>query len=195
MGTFKPRRLIGKWRDGWALDLHTLRSEFVGYDEYGRPRFETTRSEIGELLYDLKFRQNKEAAGAIADAAHEFLRRWKPDVDLLVPVPSSTPRPWQPVEVLVDEIGKRTGHKIQNCVTRTREAPQLKNVFDLDERLGILQDLHRIAAGSIDGRSVLLVDDLYRSGATLNSITEALYSEGGAKSVHVLAMTKTRSNR
>jgi predicted amidophosphoribosyltransferase len=41
-------------------------------------------------------------------------------------------------------------------------------------------------------RSFLLVDDLYRSGATAAAVTEALL-KGGAKTVRFLAMTKTRT--
>ena len=38
----------------------------------------------------------------------------------------------------------------------------------------------------------MLVDDLYRSGATASIVTKALLSSGAA-SVHMLAMTKTRA--
>ena len=44
----------------------------------------------------------------------------------------------------------------------------------------------------ISGKNVLLLDDLYRSGATLTVATEVLL-EAGAKSVVVLTLTKTRS--
>jgi hypothetical protein len=50
---FTPRRINGAWREGFALDLHTLSSEYVGDDEFGHPRFDTIRTEIGELLYQL----------------------------------------------------------------------------------------------------------------------------------------------
>jgi hypothetical protein len=53
MANFQRRLIIGKWREGFALDLQTLSSIFIGHDEFGHPRFETTRPEIGELLYKL----------------------------------------------------------------------------------------------------------------------------------------------
>jgi predicted amidophosphoribosyltransferase len=46
-----------------------------------------------------------------------------------------------------------------------------------------------------EGKKVLLVDDLYRSGATLNAITDLLLTEGKAASVSVLTITRTRSNQ
>ena len=53
--------VAGNWHKGFAYDLHTLSSEFVGYDEYGNPQFDTTYSEMGALLHDLKYRGNKQA--------------------------------------------------------------------------------------------------------------------------------------
>jgi len=37
-----------------------------------------------------------------------------------------------------------------------------------------------------------LFDDLYRSGATLNALSQAAYSQGEAANVFVLALTRTR---
>ena len=45
-----PRHIPGCWDEGFALDLHTLESEFIGYDEYGHAQFDTRRSELGDLL-------------------------------------------------------------------------------------------------------------------------------------------------
>ena len=43
----------------------------------------------------------------------------------------------------------------------------------------------------IKGKNILLIDDLFRSGATLTASTDILL-KNGAKSVCVLAMTKTK---
>ena len=53
---FHPTRIPGRWRDGYALDLHTVSSTYVGDDEFGHARFETQRSPAGELLIDDLFR-------------------------------------------------------------------------------------------------------------------------------------------
>ena len=51
-----PVQVQGAWRLGWALDVHTTSSEFLGYDQNGHAQFNTTRSPLGELLYQLKYR-------------------------------------------------------------------------------------------------------------------------------------------
>ena len=92
-----PRKLQGAWDDGRVLDRHVSSSEFIGYDEYGNPQFETTRTELGELVYRLKYRRDQSAVGPIARVACEFVRSWNPRVDVIVPATPSKTRPVQPL--------------------------------------------------------------------------------------------------
>lgn len=39
---------------------------------------------------------------------------------------------------------------------------------------------------------MLLFDDLYRSGATLNAVTRVLYEQARCSDVYALALTRTR---
>lgn len=194
MPTFVRRKILGKWRDGYALDIHTVSSTFIGYDEFGHPRFETTRSEVGELLYRLKNKADRTVLPRIVDAVQVLLKEWAPQVDALVPVPPSARRSVQPVTVLAQEISGRIGIPLIDCVSRIRDVPQLKNVYDLDERARLLEGLHKIDQ-SVTGKRVLLFDDLYRSGATMNAITADLYEIGKVADVYALAITRTRSNQ
>lgn len=195
MASFQPRRIIGKWKDGYALDLHTLSSVPIGSDEFGHMQFDTTRSEIGELLYRLKYRSDSAAVGEIVDGVESLIKAWKPRIDILVPVPPSSSRAVQPVMVLAEAIGERLQVPVVNCVTRLREVPQLKNVYDLDERAKLLDGLHDVDASRIHGKSVLLFDDLFRTGATMNAISSVLYEKGKASDVYALTITRTRSNQ
>ncbi len=192
---FQPRNVPGRWREGYALDLHTLNSTPIGYDEFGHLRFETTRSEVGELLYKLKFNRDKTVVPAIVEALEKFTKSWKLRVNAIVPVPPSSDRPLQPVIVLARALSRSLGIPLVDCLKRVRETPQLKNVSDLDERLRLLKGLHQVDPSAIREKKVLLFDDLYRSGATMNAITDALYDDGGAAQVFALTVTRTRSNR
>jgi competence protein ComFC len=195
MAQFVRRKILGKWREGFSLDLHTLSSIFVGYDEFGHPRFDTQRSEIGELLYRLKNKADQTSVPEIVEAVEALMKAWNPTVDILVPVPPSTQRAVQPVLVLVRAISQRLGILLADCVTKTRDIPQLKNVFDLDERAKLLEGLHAVDTSATQGKRVLLFDDLYRSGATMNAITTELYEAGKATDVFALTITRTRSNQ
>ena len=73
--------------------------------------------------------------------------------------------------------------------------PKLKDVYQYDERFRLLSGLHKVDRAIVRGRRVLLFDDLFRSGATMNAITAALYDQGGASDVYALTITRTRSHR
>lgn len=190
-----PKQIIGKWRAGFTLDVHTLYSIPIGHNEYGHMQFDTKRSEVGNLLYRLKYESDNSVVQEIADAAALFIKGWEINAEIVVPIPPSNPRPVQPVQLLGKAISERLGIPLVECVKKTRDAPQLKNVYDLDERLRLLEGLHTVDVSATQGKRILLFDDLYRSGATMNDITALLYDHGKATDVFAFAITRTRSNR
>jgi predicted amidophosphoribosyltransferase len=195
LANYQQRQILGKWREGFSLDVHTLSSIPLGENEYGHMQFDTTRSELGELLYRLKFKGDETVVSEIVDTAAAFVNKWEPGVEIMVPVPPSTPRALQPVSVLGNALSQRLNIPFVDCVKKTRDAPQVKNVYDLDERLRLLEGLHAVDASATIDRKILLFDDLYRSGATMNSITTLLYEQGRASDVFALTITRTRSIR
>ncbi len=191
---YASRRIVGRWRRGEVLDIHTISSKFVGYDEFGRERFDTVRSEAGELLNRLKYHGDEAAVRPLVLAAEQRIDRWGVDFDAVVPVPPSVMRAEQPVMVLANALADQLNVPFLPVVRRSRQVPQLKNVFEREERLRLLEDLHRVKPRSVDGMALLLVDDLYRSGATMNSVAGALY-DAGAADVWAFAFTMTRTRR
>jgi len=195
MAQFRARQIIGKWKEGFALDVHTLSSIPIGHNEFGHMQFETTRSDAGELLFKLKNRRDTSTVDELVAAVVSHLKTWNPPIEMIVPVPPSSPRTIQPVMLLAKGISDQLPIPLVECVTKTRATPQLKNIFDLDERLKALDGVHTVDASVTLGRKILLLDDLYRSGATMNAITTLLYEEGKAADVFALTITRTRSFR
>ncbi|MCX7605357.1 MAG: hypothetical protein N2036_14875 [Bryobacteraceae bacterium] len=192
---FGPLRLEGPWTEGYALDFHTASSTYVGDDEFGHPVFKTDRTPLGEALYRLKYRQDKSQMQPIAATVGQFLnsRDWK--VDAIVPVPPSTPRRRvQPVQEIANELGRLIGVPVCSCVTKAKATRQLKNVYDRAEREHILHDAFVADPGQTRGLRLLLLDDLYRSGATAASATKVLLDAGEAAAVYFIAVTRTRKH-
>ena len=192
-----PMKIPGNWREGYVLDFHTIRSDFLGHDEFGHPMFDTQRSEIGELLYRLKYKSDRTVLNAIVDTVVDFIHSWVPAVDAILPVPPSRQsRVYQPVLEIANGVGNRLKILVNNdCIVKVKDTPELKNVYDYGERLLLLEDAYAIDASSLIDRNVLLFDDLYRSGATLNAMARALYASTSGKpaNVYALALTRTRS--
>lgn len=195
MANIRPMKIPGRWREGFVLDYHTLESIYVGDDEYGHPIFDTKRSEVGELLYRLKYRSDNSVLDDLVRTTVEFLRSWSPGVSAIIPVPPSrSGRAQQPVHLLAEAVSKQLGIPARaDAVLKVREVPELKNVYGYDERLRLLEGAHKVEPSVVAGQKVLLFDDLYRSGATMNAITAVLYDQGRAAEVYALAITRTRS--
>ncbi len=95
---------------------------------------------------------------------------------------------------MAEALGRKIGVAVDaSGVTRIKETPELKNIYTYEDRLRFLEGAHRVEAPAVRGQRVLLFDDLYRSGATMNAITVALYDEGAVADVYALALTRTRS--
>ena len=192
--TLHPMKLPGPWSQGFVLERqHTLSSTLIGHDSNGNPQFDTKRSELGELVFRLKNRNDRTALVPIEEAAVEFIKRWSPAANVVVPVPPSRRRTFQPVVEIAKAIGRSLRLPVElTAVAKSKQTPELKNVFDFDERTTALLGAFKVNEKAVQGKRILLVDDLYRSGATASIVAKALLS-GGAASVHMLAMTKTRT--
>lgn len=68
---------------------------------------------------------------------------------------------------------------------------ELKSIEDDEKRREILRNNFEVDLRYAN-KKILLFDDLYRSGDTLNEITETLYSQGRVNNVYVATLTKTR---
>lgn len=197
MVEINPKRITGCWTEGFALDFHTLSSEYIGDDEYGHPQFDTKRSRIGDLLYRLKYRKDTSVLDDIIATASEFIKSINWTVELIVCVPPSRKwRKFQPVPPIAIGIGSAIGINVcVDTVVKVKDTPELKNIFHFEERMRILKDAFKIRDPVVAGYSILLLDDLYRSGATLNAVSRLLQQEGKARNVYVLTLTMTRSIR
>lgn len=81
------------------------------------------------------------------------------------------------------------------CAIKVKETSELKRIFDFEQRMRILADVFEVRDPVVAGRTVLLFDDLYRSGATLNAVTRVLLEQGKARDVYALTLTITRRMR
>jgi competence protein ComFC len=186
-----PIRLKGPWVDGYALDEHTISSRFVGFDDVGDPVFNTKRTVMGEALHRLKYRENQDYLQPLAGTTALFLNHMNWPLDCIIPVPPSRQRTIQPVIELAEIIGHGLSLPVKStAMSKVRTTPELKNVYTYAERLRVLTGVYMLNE-RLDGQVVLLFDDLYRSGATLEALSRLLYRhQVGA--IYVLTLTKTR---
>jgi competence protein ComFC len=82
-----------------------------------------------------------------------------------------------------------------SAVFKGKPTPQIKNIDDYQKRMSLLANAFNADQSALGGKKVLLVDDLYRSGATMATVTQVIYTHGRADAVYALALTRTRVKR
>lgn len=67
----------------------------------------------------------------------------------------------------------------------------MKDIGDFAERVKALEAAFTVGK-DLEGKQVLLLDDLLQSGATMNVAASTLRKNGGVKAVYAIALTRTR---
>ncbi len=195
-----PRQIDGNWRAGRILDIHSTSSRpspVGGYD--------TNRTEIGELVYQVKYQNDRSKIEPIARVAAKFIQEQfsvdgyliLPYLKVIVPIPpSDTDRVFQPVTEIAQEIGKLLNLPVRtDYLIKIKQTIPQKDLQDEKSKRDNLQGAFVVHTQEYRDCRVMLFDDLYDSGSTLTEATKVLYNEGGVKSVFVLTPTKTRSGK
>lgn len=175
-----PKKLSGNWNDGYALDKHVVKSVFTGENEYGHPQFDTERSQLGEAVFQLKYRFDKSRIGEISETVCNFMKNKWNDVnfDYILPVPPSKIRAMQPVIEIAKKMSKELKISFSTGdIEKIKTTSQLKDLNTYADRVEVLKDSFQIKTDNLVGKTVLIVDDLYSSGATLNVLTDVLYNK------------------
>jgi competence protein ComFC len=191
--------LHGNWMQGFALDLHTVKSTLIGVDEFGHNKFDTLRPPIAEDLFQLKYRKDTIRVEKIANQTAVFLEKHKDDwqIDVIIPIPpSDQTRQIQPVYELAKLIEKKCNLQVDfTILKKVKSTSELKGIEEPEKRREILKDAFDVDFNTLAGKNVLLFDDLFRSGETLHAATEVLLKKGKARNIYVLTITKTRAKR
>jgi len=194
-----PKPITGNWAYGWALDQHTVHSTAGAADGSWHPVFDTERTEIGEALFRLKYRDDRTQVEPIARTVADFIRARLEFADItavLAVPPSDWRRSFQPVEVVAARIGDILGLPApDDYLLKIKQTRPLKGMTDKRLRREELQGAFAVLDQRLAGKHILLFDDLFRSGETLKAVTVALLFEGNAARVSVVTATSTRSNR
>jgi predicted amidophosphoribosyltransferase len=190
------KKLHGNWDDGYALDKHMLSSIFIGYNEQGHPQFDNRRSEAGEAVFQLKYRQQWGNSELLAQAVLENIVPHFPQIDLIVPMPASQVRLRQPVDDVATVLARRmnvpffsnivvrapsvTGIRLKDLATKEEKDAELAGKFSIHDG---------IAGIDIGKGNALLIDDLFDSGASMQAVTATLKAFDRIAGVYVAALT------
>lgn len=187
------RYIQGPWDSGWVLDKHIIRSVCVGHNEYGYPIFDTTRTEIGEATYQLKYHSNLAYAKLLAQviAKHIYPKFYM--VGFIVPMPASTPRARQPVTEVAKELGTLVNVPVfDNLLLKAANGGKpLKDLNTKEEKIEAIGNSFSVndTIANAGQWNVLVVDDLFHTGASMDSACKVLREYPKVGNIYVTALT------
>lgn len=186
------RQIRGPWDEGWVLDKHSLQSVYLGDDEHGHPRFNTTRTEVGEATYQLKYRHDLTQAKPLAQAIADYIFPKLSHVGFIVPMPASTQRPRQPVTDVANELGGLVQTPVLgNVLLKAANGKSLKDLNTKDEKIEAIGDSFSVNdAITNNGQwNVLVVDDLFHTGASMEAACKVLRTYPKVRKIYMAALT------
>ena len=166
------------------------------------PPFARARSAVAyedtarRLVHTLKYRDRHEVAGFMAKAMMRAGGELLTDCEVIVPVPLHPWRLWlrrfNQAALLADRIGRDRGIAVEPMILKRIRRTRQQVGLSSREREANVRGAFRVSPQErpmIAGRRLLLVDDVYTSGATVKAATRAL-TRGGAAAVDVLTFAR-----
>lgn len=174
------------------------------------PAFRKARSAVAHegavasVMHAFKYRGRLRYGRALGELAFGALVRFwdRGEIDLAMPVPLHPARRrrrgFNQSRILMDrwpEAGRRCGPdwaelpRRDDVLRRHRNTPRQTGLGRAERRANIRNAFSVPRPGPIEGRRVLVVDDVFTTGATLESCARALLA-GGAASVDALTVSR-----
>jgi len=174
--------------------FQAARSVFV-YDSELLPIYEHDGA-VRAAVHALKYRGLSSLAPAMAGAMADLLAEWAPEIDAIVPVPlfgmRRRVRGYNQSALLAREIGRRAGLPVEpHALVRRRATPPQVRQAGYEARLANIEGAFAAGPLCVEGRSVLLVDDVMTTGATLGACARVLLDAGCGP---VFALTYARED-
>ncbi|MDE6302861.1 MAG: ComF family protein [Clostridia bacterium] len=150
--------------------------------------------EAKSLIYAMKFGGKRYLAKTIgAMMADEFIKR-KMSADIVMYVPMTEAeeksRGFNQSELLAREVADRLNMPLLPALVKVKETSAQKHLTG-KEREDNLDGAFVCTFNQVKGRRMLLIDDVFTTGATANACTKALL-KAGAKDVRVLTAAVTK---
>ena len=176
------------------------RGEMCGRCAQGRPAFEAARSlcvyqgPVREAVHALKYNHLSALARPMGEIMAAYVEAEALPVDMVVPVPlfgrRRRLRGYNQSALLAREVARLCGLPLaERGLARRRDTPPQARSVDAEARRRNVAGAFAAAPRRVEGRRVLLIDDVMTTGATLDACAQAL-RQAGAASVWALTFAR-----
>ncbi len=163
-----------------------------------RPRFRALRAwavfedPVRKVLHKLKYRRDIALGDAIAAQMVQYVRGLSWNVDMIVPVPLGRQRykerGYNQVAMIAKPLALALGVEFAPKALARRKETRSQVGLSKQERRENVDGVFRAGVG-VNGKTILVMDDVATTGSTLSSSAEALFASG-AKDVYALTVAR-----
>lgn len=148
---------------------------------------------VSSSIYAFKYK-NRRVYGEVygremAKMFRKIIRLW--EIDVIVPVPlhrkKQKKRGYNQAEILAKEIGFRVGIPVDTTLIKRKKNTVPQKEFTRKERKKNLKNAFEVT-GKVEGKRVLIIDDIYTTGSTIDSIS-ILLKKAGAEKTYFLTIS------
>ena len=151
------------------------------------------REEIKKSMYRFKYSNKREYAEFYAREAVRLYGDWirRREIEAIVPIPmygwKKRRRGYNQAEVFADRLGQLLNLPVErHLVKRIRNTRPQKELNDI-QRKENLKKAFKIVQSIVEYRKILLVDDIFTTGSTMDAVAEVLL-DAGVKEIYFICI-------
>lgn len=149
---------------------------------------------ITKLILNFKYRNNFRCGDILGNFMIELIKREKIEFDFVTFVPmtknSIKKRGYNQSKILAQIIGKKYGIKVIDCIKKIKETKDQIGLSAEQRWINVSKSFEFLPNKKIIGKNILLVDDVFTTGATTYCCAITMIENGG-KNVIVLTVAKS----
>lgn len=186
--------ITGTWDLGFVLDKQVESSTYLGDDDNGHPQFNTIRTEVGEAVFQLKYRNDLTKIDLLANEFVKLVHTNFKSIDVVIPMSPSKQRGTQPVFEIAKAVASKISKKYsQDTLVKSTPTKQMKDIETKQDKISTLEGAIRVnqnlGTSPVD---VLVVDDIYSSGSSLEVACAALRGYSAIRRIYVAVLSRTK---
>lgn len=141
-----------------------------------------------ELIFDYKYNGRGYMGKIFADMLYDRITPEHLDADVIIPVPIHKKRErrrgYNQTEIMAARLSELMGIPMEKALLkRTRKTPPLRGLNPVEREMALngAFEIYEREGSRVSGRCILLVDDIYTTGATADACSKILMRRGADK--------------